>query len=222
MLYAGIILAEIFILFILVRKLHLGFGRIFYKLTRSETISAYLLAFIFFPGTFVHEMSHFLAALFLLVPVGKVNLFPEIADGGSVKLGSVNVAETDFVRRTIVGFAPVLFGTSTILAVLYFAVTRNLLVTPWSYLAVVYIVFEIANTMFLSRRDLAGSWKMLVFILVIFIAVYGVGIRIDIQTLSGIFTEDVMRVLRTASLFFAIPVSVDFVFVVVFRLLRIV
>ena len=39
-----------------------------------------MYALIFAPGTLIHEASHFLMALFILVPVGQLEIIPEIQD----------------------------------------------------------------------------------------------------------------------------------------------
>ena len=220
MLYASVLAGEVLVLFIFVRKLHIGFGRLFYKLTKSEKTAAYLMSVLFFPGTFVHEMSHFFVALFLLVPVGSVDLFPRV-DEHTVRLGSVQVAQTDFIRRALVGFAPVFFGLTIIISLLSFVAT-SLLTTPLAYALVAYVVFEIANTMFLSRRDLAGSWKILVFILIITTLAYFLGIRVNIEIFTQLFTPEVTAILHKMSIFVGIPVIIDFVFIVLFRFIKLI
>jgi hypothetical protein len=220
--YAGILLAEILMLYVLARKVHTGFGRLFYKLTKSEKVSAYLLAILFLPGTFVHEMAHFLTALFLLVPVGTVDLFPEVEEGKSVKLGSVGIAQTDFVRRTLIGFAPMFFGIAVILGSIYLATTRSLLGTPLSYIVLAYIVFEVGNTMFLSKRDLAGSWKVLVVLMVLVVCLYVLRLRVEISLVSTLFTQNVVEILKQASIFLVLPAVIDLVFVLMFKFAKII
>ena len=89
-----IIFFEIIVLFLLSKNVTKRVYLLFFHIFKSKKIAIYVYSVIFLPGTFVHELSHFLFALFLLVPVGEVDLVPTIEEG-NVKLGSVAIGKTD-------------------------------------------------------------------------------------------------------------------------------
>src|SRR4030065_996260 len=111
---------ELIILYYLSRKLTSKIWIIFFKLTKSKKTSTYFYSFLYLPGIIFHEISHFLTALFLFVPVGGINLNPtfEEDDKGntkSIKLGSVAIGKSDLIRGSLIGFAPFIFGITLIL-----------------------------------------------------------------------------------------------------------
>lgn len=222
MVVVGKLITEIVVLYFLTRRLQKGFARLFYRLTRSERITSYLLALLFLPGTFVHEMAHFLTALFLLVPVGQMELIPEIdRDSHNLKLGSVPIAKTDFVRRTLIGVAPIVFGFTIIIGLLYYTTSKGLLNSHLVVLGVAYIVFEIANTMFLSRRDLEGSWKFLILVIFLVAFLYLLGMRVE-QASFVIQSSGGYVIFEKAAYFLAIPVLINVVFVSIFRYFKLI
>lgn len=157
-----------------------------------QRIGMYLFAVLFFPGTFIHEMSHFLAALFLLVPVGKIELFPERIERG-IKMGSVAIEKTDPVRRTLVGVAPIISGLTIIF------ISTSLTLPIWVHLI---IVFEVGNTMFSSSEDLKGSWILFFLIPILFI------LKIDWSTIQKV------------DAFLAIPIGIDGLILLIIRVLK--
>ncbi len=224
-------LAEILLLYLLARKLQIGFGRLFYKFTKSERLSGYLLAVLFLPGTFIHEIAHFLTALFLLVPVGQIELMPEVVGERSVKLGSVPIGKADPVRRFLIGVAPLVFGLLTIILTIYILSMYRYIDTWWQILLVGYFIFTIGNTMFLSRKDLEGAWKLLVLVVIAFITLYFIGLRINLEQLAQLllagrslgegWSNEVLEIIKKANIFLAIPVIIDIVFVTVFKVVKI-
>lgn len=223
MLYPILIALELLVLYLLARTLHLGFGRLFANATHSYKITTYFLALLFLPGTFVHETSHFLMALFLLVPVGTIDLVPRI-EGRGVVLGSVPVGKTDFVRRTLIGFAPVLFGLIIIVFCLWFVSSRGLFENPLVVLAVSYLCFEVGNTMFMSKRDIEGSWKFLVFLVFVSCIMFFLARMFDIALIDWLvgllMMSSVQSMLLTVAIFLAIPIAIDIVLVLIFKGLK--
>lgn len=168
----------------------------------------YLFAILFLPGTIVHELSHFVMATLLIVRSGKLEFIPE-EQGDGVKLGSVSIEKTDPIRKLLIGSAPFIFGTSIILGFLFYTSYNNLL-GDWRVVAfLVFLIFEIGNTMFLSQSDIEGSWK--VFIILITFMALGVVFKIDLSFISAelIFTEDNVRILQTANLYLLAPIVID-------------
>ncbi|HKC14513.1 MAG TPA: hypothetical protein VKC89_00935, partial [Patescibacteria group bacterium] len=52
-----------------------------------------LTSFLFLPGVIVHELSHYLLASLLFVPVGDIEFMPQRREG-ELKLGSVSIGQT--------------------------------------------------------------------------------------------------------------------------------
>ena len=115
------------------------------------------LALLYFPGTVLHEMSHYVVAKLLFVRTGKVSLLPRFTENGIV-LGSVEVGKTDFIRHFLIGIAPLLVGVLGLSSCLYIVLTISLL--WWQYVLVGYIVLTVLNTMTLSKSDLQEAWKI--------------------------------------------------------------
>lgn len=163
------------------------------------------MSFLFVPGTLVHEMAHFLTALFLLVPVGNLQLLPKIEENG-VRLGSVSIAKTDPIRRFLIGIAPLFVGVGIIVGFFYFYPINRLISGGfWIVLFAVYLVFTVSNTMFSSKRDMEGVWGFLFIISSILIILWFLGISIDITN----FLNKTSEVLKTSCLFMTIPIIID-------------
>jgi hypothetical protein len=173
MLYLILLIFEILTLYLLMRR---ATNKIF------NFVGPYIFALIFLPGTFIHEMSHFLTALFLLVPVGQIELMPKLHEDG-LKLGSVPIGKTDPIRRTLIGIAPIVLGLVIIFV-------TNTLTIPWFIHA--YIAFQIGNSMFSSKKDMEGAW-------IIFIILIAITFKLNINP----------EIFKMADLFLIVPIGID-------------
>ena len=191
MLYFLSLLAEVLLLYILMRKL----SRKLYNF-----LGPYPFAILFLPGTFVHEMSHFLTALFLFVPVGQIDLMPAVEKEG-LKMGSVPVGKTDLIRRTFIGIAPIVFGLAIILGSVFYVYTNNLFTSPLAVIILAYISFEIGNTMFSSKKDLEGSLVFAILGVIVFLILYFLGLRLTFDVNPEIFQK--------ALFFLLVPLGLD-------------
>lgn len=213
MLYFGVFLFELILLFILARKVVNCLAQFIYKFTRSHKVVVHTLAIIFLPGTIIHELAHLLFAGVMLVPVGELSVFPEIEEKG-VKLGSVEIGHTDPIRRTIIGVAPALLGMILIFSIFLLV---KIGVSPWWQVALgLYFLFEIGNTMFSSRKDLEGSVLFIALVLilsaVIFFALYlwNPVLLQDIWTyLNNLNLEFAAYFFKQAATYLLIPVGLD-------------
>ena len=142
---------------------------VLYRFTKNREKAAGLLGWIFLPGTFVHEVSHLIAALLLLVPVGRINLLAETQEEG-IKLGSVAIGKTDFFRASVIGLAPLIAGLGLILWGVSFSMSHEFLRNPWIVVLLIYIIFQITHTMFSSKKDLGAVLELVVFIVMIAVA----------------------------------------------------
>lgn len=211
---------ELFILFLLSHVVTKKLSRFFYHITHSAKTTIYLLALLFFPGTLLHELSHFFMAQLLFVPVGKMEFVPKL-EGNSVKLGSVSIARTDIFRRLLIGMAPFFFGTSILLGILFLAAQNNLFEQPLFILLIGYAVFEIGNTMFSSKKDLEGAIELLLAIFVISIVLYFAGVRLPALNTEAFFAQPrVMTVFEKGTLFLLFPLILDILIIGLLKFFR--
>jgi hypothetical protein len=145
-------------------------------LTRRPRMSLGIFSALFFPGVLLHEASHLVAARLLGVNTGRLSLAPKPLPGGRLRLGFVEVAQTDFLRDGLIGAAPLLAGGVFIA----FAGLRQMGLAPLVQIGVLtqlgdlaaslktlpsnagfwiwfYLVFAVSSTMFPSPSD-RRSW----------------------------------------------------------------
>jgi hypothetical protein len=180
-------------LFVLSRQVNQAIFQIVFRVTHSRTIAISWLSLILFPGTVIHELSHYFTANILGVPTGKITLIPEIAQKNVINLGSVNVAVTDPVRRLIIGLAPEINGLIGLSVISYFLpnIWQKINFTQplsnfqtanfYILIALIYLAFTIANCMFSSRSDLKGLWVFLILVGVLVLLGYQSGLSIHIN-----------------------------------------
>lgn len=123
----GILVALLF----LQRVLHREMQAIFLISTRNPGITMGAFSLIFFPGVFLHEFSHLIVAKLLGVRTGRFSLIPEPLPDGRLQLGYVEAAQSDILRDSLVGAAPLIVGT---LFVAFAAIDRLHLVVMWDTL----------------------------------------------------------------------------------------
>jgi hypothetical protein len=214
MTYLIFFLLQIVILFFISRKVQRYVSRLFHYLTKSKKFSAYFFAILFLPGTYIHEFSHLITSLVLFVPVGKLELIPKL-EGNELKLGSVSIGKTDFIRRFIIGISPLIFGVIILIAIVAAGVSEPAGKSWWEYLIYLYLVFTISNTMFMSRRDMEGGWKVILAFFLVFLLLYLAGFRATVTGDSFLYSENFIQILKTANLYLLFPVVLDFVIVLI-------
>ncbi|KKQ91654.1 MAG: hypothetical protein UU16_C0021G0028 [Candidatus Woesebacteria bacterium GW2011_GWA2_40_7] len=192
---------------------------VLFRITRSREKATVLLGWIFLPGTFIHEIAHFLSALLMIVPVGQLNLIPEVVDDG-IKLGSVGIGKTDFVRGSIIGLAPILTGGGIIFWGISFAISREYLQNPWVIALIIYSIFQITHTMFSSKKDLGAVLELVVFIAIVSIALLILKIY---SPFTYIFQKimEVGPVIEKFAYLLFIPIGVELGFLAIFRKVKI-
>lgn len=119
------------VLVFLQRKMHREIQAVFLLLTRHPGVTIGIFALIFIPGVFLHELSHFVMAKLLRVRTGKFSLIPDPMPDGRLRMGYVETERSDFVRDSLVGAAPILFGT---LFLAWVAVDKLQLMVLWDVL----------------------------------------------------------------------------------------
>lgn len=211
-----IFLVELFLLFLLSRFLTKELSYLFSRITQSRSISSYLLAILFLPGTFVHEVSHALIAKLLFVHVGKMELVPQL-DGASLKLGSVEVGKTDFIRNFFIGVAPFFVGTLVILATVWYMFSNNFFGINLITAASLYLIFVISNTMYSSKKDLEGAMEFFIFILLVVGLLFFLGVKLSSLGFLGKLIDP--SIVKKGVYFLLIPITID---IVVFSFSRII
>lgn len=80
---------------------------VWYFVFHRASNSKWFLALLAFPGTFVHELVHFLVGLLLLAKPAGLSLRPKRAEGGWI-LGSVSFRRIGIFNGAFVALAPLL------------------------------------------------------------------------------------------------------------------
>ena len=208
---AGLLTLFVF-LAILGRMIQGQFFKISLLLTRRTGFGIRLYSLVFLPGIILHELSHFLTAAFLGVRTGKITIFPEEIVEGRVRLGSVQVEKTDFLRSSIIGGAPLITGG---LALFFLARALDGFSFELMDFLFLYLMLAVGNTLFTSRED-ARHWPVLaVFLALIFLVLGIVGFLEE----SLIFVNDLFSGLSvglTRALILA--VSVDLLLLLILRI----
>lgn len=93
------------------RLLHREIQAVFLIITRNAQLTMGIFQFIFLPGVFIHEASHYVMAKILRVPTGRFSILPKPLPDGRLQLGYVETAHADIVRDSLIGAAPLIIGT---------------------------------------------------------------------------------------------------------------
>jgi hypothetical protein len=113
------------------RLLHREIQAVILIATRHPALTMGLFSALFFPGVFLHELSHFVMARLLGVRTGGFSLIPRATADGRLQLGYVETQRTDAARDSLIGAAPLIAGG---LFVAYAAAYRLSLLPLWEFL----------------------------------------------------------------------------------------
>jgi len=156
-------------IFFLSRKNFNHFFYFFRKFFHNQNTVYTLISLIFLPGTIIHELSHFFAAIVLFLPVKDIQIFPKFEEG-QIKLGHVLYVKKDFLRGILVGVAP-FFGALFLFFFLSFFklfLNENLGLNIF----LIYLIFTVSSLMFSSKQDLVDIVYLIPFILFLLIIGY--------------------------------------------------
>jgi hypothetical protein len=174
------------------RFLHREIQAVILLLTRNIQLTIGLFSVLFFPGVFLHELSHFLMAKVLSVRTRGFSLIPQSLSDGRLQMGYVETEKTDILRDSLIGLAPLIAGT---LFVAYAGIYKMQLHTLWNVLrdgqvelfwmglgllpnvpdfyVWFYLTFAVSSTMLPSESDRLswlplGLWVVVLLVLAIF------------------------------------------------------
>ncbi len=205
-------------LYLLSREFIKSLYDVLFTITKSHKKTSYALAIIFFPGTFIHEVSHFLAALLLLVPVYQIKLFPEITKRG-VRMGSVGVGKSDLFRNSIIGVSPFVVGVTILLGIVYCLIAFELLDNIYFLVFMFYVIFQITHTMFTSKQDLHAVAELSILLVVLILLMVAFDILEPFIYLANLIEKN-SGILEKLSLYLFVPILIEIALVVLLRRLR--
>ena len=159
------------------RWLHRHLQGVMLLITGDQEIALWLYAIVLLPGVLLHEISHALVARLVGVKIGRISLLPKRVDR-RIQLGFVPIQETDFLRASLIGGAPLILGSIAVVTIGYLVFGTPEILTALSqgdwrlsiegFLHVlrapdvwlwVYLVFTISNTLLPSRSDI-HAWPL--------------------------------------------------------------
>ncbi len=219
------------LLLVLMQKwIHRHLHGIAFLLTGQDDMSLVVYALPLLPGVALHEISHALMASLLGVKSANLTIVPRRQPDGHVRLGSVQVEKVDPLRSSLIGLAPLLFGSAGVLLISQFAFgvsalgdavrsdnisaviasLGGVLRAPdvWLWL---YLLFAIANAMVPSPTD-RETWGPVILFVVIVVAIgLALGLNTTIAGLGSLMGDG----LRWLAAAFTITLIVDVPFIVI-------
>ncbi len=220
-----------FLLLVVVQKwIHRHLHGIAFLLTGEQDIALVLYALPLLPGVAVHEISHAVMATLLSVKSANLTIVPRRQADGHVRLGSVQVERVDPIRSSLIGLAPLIFGSALILLIsqVAFGVTTlgdavradniagvlaslgGMLRAPdaWVWL---YLLFAVANAMVPSPADRETWLSVILFSLLILAIALVLGLNSAVLGFGALVAAGV----RWLAAAFTITLVVDAPFIVI-------
>jgi hypothetical protein len=169
------------------------------------------------PGTIIHELAHFLAAISLMLKVHEVHVFPQW-EKNYIKLGRVVYEKKDVIRSIFVGIAPVIVG---LLFFWWFSAINVLSVEDIRIrIIMVYAIFVISTSMFSSKQDLIDIIYIIPFILIIGAVIYIFQIDLSFILKQDVLIDGVTKFLYDVNIFLFISLGIHAVIIGLFQALR--
>ena len=145
---------------------------------RNDKTIIKVISLVYFPGTVLHELSHYIVALLLNLHPREIQLFP-IIEGNKIKLGHVLYEKNphDFLRSILVGIAPFMGGMISLWLIIQTKLFPGN--SWWQTLIFSYLILAISANMFSSKQDLIDVGYLIPLGLFISLILYFVPIQID-------------------------------------------
>jgi hypothetical protein len=202
-----------------------------FLVTGNQRAAMWIFWVLFLPGTFLHELSHWLTANLLRVKTSRFSLWPKPKKKGELQMGGVQVEVADPFRHSLIGLAPLIFGSIAVLLIgqgrlalsevglalnsgdlelIWQAIIKTLAIPDiWLWL---YLIFAISNAMLPSASDREAWWSVLLYLgLALFLAI-GLGLN---PTLSPQLQQLGLTIIAYLLYAFLITIAVDVFFILV-------
>ena len=163
--------------------------------TDHESFAVAAYAIFIFPGTLVHETSHWLIARMVRVRTGSFDVLPKLSRDGTIQLGSVGIRGGHLGQHALIGLAPMIVGSILTVWLSYSLVDVDALGYAlesgrWSAVAEVllaslrkpdallalYLLFTISDSIFLSSSDRAPVQQLGLYLGLVLIPLYVFGV----------------------------------------------
>ena len=210
---------ELTILFLTSKFIFQALYFLSYKIFRSESSATIPLFLLFFPGVIIHEISHLLIAEILFVKSYHMEIWPKVINR-RVQMGSIQIQNTDLIRRVLIGVAPIIVGIVFLSSILLIFITnigaQNIFSSSFSMLMsalVIWAVFVVTNTMFSSKKDIEGALELvlalsfLFFVFIITSIILSFDLAGFVQSL--IFNTRVLNIIENLIVLLSFPVILN-------------
>jgi hypothetical protein len=187
-------------------------------LIRRRDVVFSTIAVIFLPGTLLHELSHFIAAMVLFLQAGEVHIMPSWKEN-QLQLGRVTYRKADAVRSILVGVAPFfgaffffwfigafhLFPGTNIIQTLFFG----------------YLLFSVSAHMFSSKQDLVDLIHAVPVVLIggVLFSIFRVKISVAVP---DTWLKNAADLLQRINIYIMISITIHTVAAVIFKIFRII
>lgn len=191
-----------------------------FKIFKKESRVVFVISMLFLPGTFIHELCHAITATLLGSRVTKFSIWPKV-ENGVIKMGYAQFIVLDVFRNTLIGISPLLFG----IMILYFLIINIFSVNVYLQVFFFYLIFQVANSMFLSDSDIKELKSLILIIIFLITGIY----LLDLFFLNLNLFENLnlnllnmldLTFLKFLNLFFFSTLVINFIFLIIFRLLN--
>lgn len=207
-----------------------------FLITGNPRVAMWIFWVLFLPGTLLHEFSHWLTARMLRVQTRKFSLWPKIKKRGELQMGAVQVDMADPFRHSLIGLAPLVFGSIAVLIIgqgwlglgrigeaivsgdlksIWRAVGQTLTVPDvWIWL---YLIFAVSNAMLPSASDREAWRTVLIYLGLILALVIGFDFVPEFSKGLQEFGLTILTYLLSA---FVITIAVDIFFILAILILE--
>lgn len=212
---AIIFLALILTLFLISRTTIYEIFYFFSLLTKNRKNIFKLTSLLFFPGTILHEMAHFIVAMVLMLRVRDVKIFPEY-EGNNIKLGRVLYEKQDVIRGVLVGVAPIFAGLMFFWFVSY--IEKSVADNIGMKALILYAMFIVSTTMFSSKQDLVDVVFTIPFILIIAGIFYLLNVQVWQLLQTALLKIDASLIIINKYLFYSLIIHA--ILILIIKILR--
>lgn len=140
-------------------------------ITGSTRSGLVIYSILMFPGTIIHELSHWLVAEILQVRTGEITLIPASEGKGDTSLGSVATVRTDPFRGFLIGLAPFITGILSLFLLGYYLKLGWETYPWWVTALLIYGQIVVGNSMIMSKSDMR-YWPFIAILLGLVLVVF--------------------------------------------------